>query len=97
MFTKEEKVWLVLNFSPLTGIAELGRKFMAKFRQNIKIRIADKYFRRVVQNFKVNGSTSDGRTSNKRPSLSGDKIGDVRKHFVVSNFFQVHRFILSLK
>ena len=39
----------MVSLYPLTGIAELGGKFMAKFRQNNKIRISEQYFRRVVK------------------------------------------------
>ena len=75
-----------MNFSPHTGIAILCRKCITKFRQNKRKRIPDDHFSRVVTTFKENGSFSDGQTSNKRVPLSGDKIEDVRKHFLMYPF-----------
>ena len=71
-----------MNFSPHTEFAILCRKFITKFRLNKRKRISDHHFSRVVTNFKVNRSISDGRTPNKRVSLSGDKIEDVRKYLI---------------
>lgn len=82
MFTKNQKIWIVENFSPSEGLHQLRRSFITHFKPvNHKNVPLPHHFGRVVSSFKGTGSIQDQRKSNGAKPLSEVKINLIKDHF----------------
>ena len=82
MFTKDQKIWIIRNFSPSEGLHQLRRSFISHFKPvNHKNVPLPHHFGRVVHNFKDTGSIQDRRHSNGAKPLSEVKIILIKDHF----------------
>ena len=82
MLTKEQKIWIVKNYSAENGISWLVRKLGTEFyRNNPASKPSYNEVKRVVQRFEKDGTVHDLRIKNSRPTMSGDSIKLVKNFF----------------
>ena len=82
MFTKDQKIWIIENFSPSEGLHQLRRLFISHYKPvNHKNVPLPHHFGRVVSNFKDTGSIQDRRATNGAKPLSEVKINLIKDHF----------------
>ena len=82
MFSKKEKIWIVLNFSPTKGLKQLRRDFIHHFKvKNHKAVPNPDKFIRVISSFTSTGGVGDARINHDKKNISEVKVNLIKDIF----------------